>query len=120
MEYNKSTFLRFYEGIRQCPIEKHHTFLDREIQHNLIKTVENIYKSNQMQALTNPLSPGNGILQGDLISPSHLNIFYASDNKESAQRYSRYSFLEKILKRRDHRPLNMTISIAKTKCMKQK
>ena len=51
----------------------------RHIPHNLVKTIENIYMENLIQAeingeLTNPIPAGNGIRQGDSLSPLLFNI----------------------------------------------
>ena len=55
-----------------------HLFYDRHIPHNLVKNIENIYRVNRIQAeingkLTNPIPAGNGIRQGDSLSPLLFN-----------------------------------------------
>ena len=56
-----------------------HILYDRQIPHNLVKTIENIYMVNRIQAeingeITNPIPAANGIRQGDSLSLLLFNI----------------------------------------------
>ena len=83
IEYNKPAYICFidlvkaFDRVRLKDII--HLLYDRHIPHNLVKTIENIYMENRIQAeingeLTNPIPAGNGIRQGDSLSPLLFNI----------------------------------------------
>ena len=56
-----------------------HLLYNKQIPHNIIKTIENIYVANEIQAkvngkLTEKISSNSGIRQGDSLSPLLFNI----------------------------------------------
>ena len=82
-DYKKPAYICFidlveaFDRVQLKPIV--HLFYDRHIPHNLVKTIENIYMENLIQAeingeLTNLIPVGNGIRQGDSLSPLLFNI----------------------------------------------
>ena len=68
-----------------------HILYDRHILHNLVKTIENIYMENRIQAeingeLTNPIPAENAIHQGDSLSLLLFNIIMNEIIKKASKR----------------------------------
>ena len=83
IEYNKPAYICFIDLIKAFDRVRLkniiHLLYDRHIPYNLVKTIENIYIENLIQAeingeLTNPIPAGNRIRQEDLLIPLLFNI----------------------------------------------
>lgn len=150
IEYNRPAYMCFidlekaFDRVQLRDVV--HLLYNRQIPYNLIKTIENIYEANLIQAringdLTEPINVGCGIRQGDSLSPLLFNIimdeiirnvrllkgYSMGDQEITILCYADDAVLvaenEDDLQRLLHRfnctakSLNMTISTQKTKCM---
>ena len=150
IEYNKPAYMCFidlekaFDRVQLRDVV--HLLYNRQIPHNLVKTIQNIYEANQIQAkingvLTEPINVGCGIRQGDSLSPLLFNIimdeiignvrllkgYSMGDQEITILCYADDAVLvaenENDLQRLLHRfnctakSLNMIISTQKTKCM---
>ena len=150
IEYNRPAYLCFidlekaFDRVQLRDII--HLLYDRQIPHNLIKTIENIYTGNSAQAKVNneytePIPTEKGIRQGDSLSPLLFNIvmdeiikkvrklkgYRMGDREIKILCYADDAVLigeseddvQKLLQvfNRTAKSLNMNISTAKTKCM---
>ena len=83
IEYNRPAFMCFIDlekAFDRIQLEDVTQLLyDRQVPQNIIKTIENIYQANTIQAringeLTQKIEVNNGIRQGDSLSPLLFNI----------------------------------------------
>ena len=150
IEYNKPAYMCFidlekaFDRVQLRDVI--HLLYNRQIPHNIIKTIKNIYTANEIQAkingnLTKPIPVRCGIRQGDSLSPLLFNIimdeiikavrvlrgYKMGDRNVNILCYADDAVLlaesEDDLQRLLHRfnctakSFNMTISASKTKCM---